>query len=88
MTKAIKLYPQYAIAYNNRGLAKYNLKDYRGAIDDYTKAIEIDPELYLTYTRRSIVLKIVGDLKGGCKDWKKAVDLGDTEPIEWVRNQC
>ncbi|WP_369793789.1 hypothetical protein [Synechococcus sp. KORDI-100] len=42
----------------------------------------------MAYTNRGIILEIKGDLKGACRDWKKAVDLGDTKPIEWVRNQC
>ena len=87
-TKAIELYPQYAFAYYNRGKAKRNLDDYEGAISDYSKAIELNPNYYQAYTNRGIVLEIVGDLKGACKDWKTAEALGDTLPIEWVRNQC
>ncbi|AII43137.1 hypothetical protein KR100_07125 [Synechococcus sp. KORDI-100] len=87
-TKAIDMYPQYAFAYYNRGKAKRHLDDYEGAISDYSKAIELNPNYYQAYTNRGIVLEIVGDLKGACKDWKTAEALGDTLPIEWVRNQC
>ena len=87
-TKAIEMNPMYAKAYFNRGVAKENLKDYQAAIADYTKAIEIDSEYYPAYTNRGIVLEIVGNLKDACRDWKKAAALGDTKPIEWVRNQC
>ena len=87
-TKAIDIYPRYAHAYYNRGIAKRLLDDYEGAISDYSKAIALNPNYYQAYTNRGIVLEIVGDLKGACKDWKKAVDLGDTKPIEWVRDQC
>ena len=58
------------------------------SISDCTKAIEYDPNNALTYRNRGIALEEVGNLKGACRDWKKAVDLGDTRPIEWVRNQC
>ena len=34
-TKAIKLNPNYADAYYNRGVAKSNLQDYDGAIADF-----------------------------------------------------
>ncbi|WP_413440601.1 tetratricopeptide repeat protein [Synechococcus sp. MIT S1220] len=89
-TKAIKYYPNDLDAgvYDNRGGAKYELKDYQGAISDYTKAIQINSNYAKAYTNRGVVLGIVGDLKGSCRDWKKAVDLGDTRPIEWVRNEC
>ena len=34
---------QTAEYYYNKGLAKYKLQDYYGAIADYTKAIELNP---------------------------------------------
>jgi tetratricopeptide (TPR) repeat protein len=39
--KAILLIPDGAGAYLNRGIAKKNLHDYRGAIKDFSKVIEI-----------------------------------------------
>jgi tetratricopeptide (TPR) repeat protein len=87
-TKAIEINPMNELAYYNRGKAKKLLDDYEGAISDYTKAIELNPDFYQVYTNRGIVLEIVGDLKGACKDWKKGEALGDTLPIDWVRNQC
>ena len=38
-TKAIEIEPQNAALYSYRGDAKRNLKDFQGAIVDYTKAI-------------------------------------------------
>ena len=40
--KAIKLNPQDAKAYNNRGNAKARLKQYNEAIKDYNQAIELN----------------------------------------------
>ena len=42
--QAIKIKPDYALAYNNRGNAKYNLGDKQGAIADYNQAIQIKPD--------------------------------------------
>src|SRR3989338_1288964 len=42
-TKAIQLDPNYADAYNNRGLAYDNKRQYDRAIEDYNKAIALDP---------------------------------------------
>ena len=39
----MEINPKDADAYYNRGIAKGDLKDYYGAISDYTKAIEINP---------------------------------------------
>lgn len=49
-------------AYNNRGIAKKNLKDYKGAIKDYTKAIEIDPDYTTAYNNREIAKNNLNDL--------------------------
>ncbi|TRV64415.1 MAG: toll/interleukin-1 receptor domain-containing protein [Microcystis panniformis Mp_MB_F_20051200_S9] len=42
--QAIKIKPDYADAYNNRGIAKKNLGDKQGAIADYNQAIKIKPD--------------------------------------------
>jgi tetratricopeptide (TPR) repeat protein len=36
----------------NRGLAKYNLGDYQGAIADYNQAIQIKPDDAVAYNNR------------------------------------
>jgi Flp pilus assembly protein TadD len=40
---ARRIDPNYAAAYNNRGNAYYNKKDYRRARADYEKALQLDP---------------------------------------------
>ena len=40
-TKAIELNPNYADAYANRGIAKYNLNDMKGCCSDFRKAISL-----------------------------------------------
>ncbi len=53
-TKAIKLNPQDAAAYYNRGIAYDDLGEYQKAIDDYTKAIELAPQDASAYYYRGI----------------------------------
>ena len=57
LTKAIELNPNYAKAYYNRGIAKFDLQDYKGAIADYTKAIELNPNYAKAYYNRGIAKK-------------------------------
>ena len=40
----LELNPKSAKTYNARGLAKYYLQDFKGAIEDYTRAIELEPK--------------------------------------------
>ncbi|MFL0749516.1 MAG: tetratricopeptide repeat protein [Prochlorococcus sp.] len=40
----MEIYPESAFAYNNRGNAKGELGDTKGAIADFNKAIEINPQ--------------------------------------------
>ena len=45
-------YSQTAQEYEDRGNAKYDLKDYRGAIEEYTKAIRLNPNAADAYICR------------------------------------
>jgi Flp pilus assembly protein TadD len=42
-TAALRIDPNYAKAYSNRGVAYYNKEDYRRARADYEKALQLDP---------------------------------------------
>jgi len=79
---------QTAESYNESGLEKNELKDYKGAIADYTKAIELDPEDASAYNNRGISKENVGDLRGACADWRMAASLGHTNSAQWVKDQC
>ena len=63
-------------AYTTRASAKTLLKDYNGAIADYTKAIEINPNNATAYHSRGINKYFLNDFYSACIDAKKAQDLG------------
>ena len=52
MVEAIRLDPQYAIAYNNRGFAYDNLGQHERAIEDYDETIRLDPQYVKAYNNR------------------------------------
>lgn len=52
-TKAIDLAPDWASAYNNRGVAYFNLGNWDAAIADFTKAIELKPDYKLAIANRA-----------------------------------
>ena len=51
-SKVIELNPKNENVYFNRVVAKDKLKDFQGAIDDYSKVIEINPKNEDTYFNR------------------------------------
>ena len=52
------------------------LKEFKGAIDDFTKAIEIDPNDDSSYKCRGLSKKILKDFKGALDDFNKAIEIG------------
>ena len=63
--------PNSAAAYFERGKEKQRLKDYNGAIADYSKVIEIDSNNASAYNRRA-GLKEEFDLNGAIADYTKS----------------
>jgi tetratricopeptide (TPR) repeat protein len=73
--------------YLNRGVSKYFLDDYSGAIADYTKAIEIDPNYTSAYYSRGFSKYYLDDRFGACKDGRKAQELG-YDASELIKYAC
>jgi Flp pilus assembly protein TadD len=71
----LEKYPHFASAYNNRGVAKINLKDYRSAIEDYNKAIEINPNLIEAYNNRGNAKSHLEDYRGAIQDYNRAIEI-------------
>ena len=67
---------QTAEDYYNRGNAKGNLQDYKGAIADYTKAIKLNPNDADAYTNRGLAKKNLGDMDGYNSDMEQYHNLG------------
>ncbi|WP_148562437.1 tetratricopeptide repeat protein [Spirosoma radiotolerans] len=67
-SEAISKKPDFADAYNNRGLAKFRDDDREGALADYTRAIQIDPDFETAYFNRAEVLLETGDAAGSVTD--------------------
>jgi tetratricopeptide (TPR) repeat protein len=73
--EAIRLDPNFAIAYINRGIA-YNSKGnpYR-AIADYNEAIRLDPNMATAYNSRGLVYLRRGDLDRANADYNEAIRI-------------
>jgi tetratricopeptide (TPR) repeat protein len=72
---AIKIDPQNINAYIGRGNARSYLKDYKGAIADYTKAINISSNLPVAYMNRAVVNCALGNKQNSINDYQQAISI-------------
>jgi tetratricopeptide (TPR) repeat protein len=74
-TEAIRLKPDFAEAYNNRGLARAAKGHLDGALRDYTEAIRLEPDFAEAYNNRGLARADKGDLDGELKDYAEVIRL-------------
>ncbi len=74
-TATIKLNPQFAPAYNDRGLARYKLGYKHSAIEDLTTAIELNPYRAKYYSNRGFMLSRLKDYTAAIADYNSALML-------------
>ena len=78
-SEAIRLDPQFAAAYYNRGQAYFTIGKAQLAIQDYGDAIRLSPdrpELPLAYAGRAMAYTLLGEDEEAQRDIGRAVELG------------
>ncbi|MFZ4440784.1 MAG: tetratricopeptide repeat protein [Syntrophales bacterium] len=75
LNEAIRLKPDYAGSYNNRGIAYLDLKRYPRAIDDFNEAIRLAPNLAPAYNNRGLNYTYLGEYQRAIKDLEEAIRL-------------
>jgi tetratricopeptide (TPR) repeat protein len=65
--------PSVTVAYYNRGVAKFNAKDFSGAVDDYSKALKLKPDYAEAYKNRGESRARLKDYAGAVEDFDKAI---------------
>ena len=75
LNREIAAYPDHYLAYNNRGVEKHRLGDYRGALEDFTKAIEFAPNSAIAYNNRGLSRVKTADFEGAIRDFTLAIEL-------------
>ena len=74
-TEAIRLDPNYANAYNNRGLAYDDKGDFARAIEDYTQAIRFEPRHVNAHTNRGADYAETGQFDKAIADYNEAIKI-------------
>ena len=72
---AIRENPKSPEAYNNRGLAFYNLKRYQQAVKDYSQAIRMNPEDAVAYNNRGNAYYEMMKYEPAESDYNKSITL-------------
>ncbi|HEU4340653.1 MAG TPA: tetratricopeptide repeat protein [Candidatus Binatia bacterium] len=73
--QAIKLNPNYAVAFNDRGNAYLNKKDYERAIQDYSDAIRLAPGYAVAFFNRALAHQSKNDHERAIQDYDRAIEL-------------
>lgn len=74
-TQAIRLKPDYAEAFINRGLARQDKGDLEGALKDYDEAIRLQPDDAEAFYNKGLAWHAKGDLGGAIADYNEAIRL-------------
>lgn len=74
---AIEQFPEYAIAYNNRGLLLQQMGFNKEAIEDFNRAIALQPQQGATFHNRANALNKAGAEKTAFRDYGRALSMLD-----------
>ena len=74
---AIKLDPQLAEAYNNRGIVKYELGQFSAAVEDYTAAVRLKSNYADALNNRGTAYAALEQFQNAENDFKAALRLND-----------
>ncbi len=81
LNNAVNQRPASYEGYFLRGIAKYNLGDYRGAEADFTQSSQFDPYNSEIYNYRAIAKSQQYNFGGAMKDFAKAIELDPKNPV-------
>jgi tetratricopeptide (TPR) repeat protein len=79
-TEAIRLNPEYALAYYNRGVVRKDQGDLEGAMQDWSEAIRLNPEDAAAFNNRGAARYQRDEVEGALRDFHEAMRLDPDFP--------
>ncbi|MDR1506838.1 MAG: tetratricopeptide repeat protein [Treponema sp.] len=86
--QTIQVEPNYAAAYNNRGLAYYHQRDYDRAIADFNQAITLDPAYADAWNNRGLAYYAKRDYGKALADYTQALTLDPGLALAYNGRAC
>ena len=84
LEKAIQEKPNFAEAYNNRGNAYREMKQYALAMQDYNRAISLRPKLEKTFNNRGNIYFDQRNFQMAIEDYNKALSLNASYNLAYL----
>lgn len=75
LSEAIRLHPDYAEAYFQRGVLHVRRKNYLAALPDFDAALRLRPLDPVAYNNRGLVKRTLNDVAGAIADFDEAIRL-------------
>ncbi|MBO0931542.1 tetratricopeptide repeat protein [Fibrella sp. HMF5036] len=75
LNQAVEADADNADAFNTRGVAYFELKEYNNALLDYEQALKVKPDFYSPYYNRALLKTTQGDIQGALTDYSQAIRL-------------
>ena len=85
LNKAIDKDPSNPKAFNMRGAAYFELKDYVNASLDYEKVMQLDPKDYRPYFNRASIKMEKSDWEGALTDCSKAIKIQSDTADNYIK---
>ena len=82
-SEAIRLFPEYVEAYNDRGSVYYDKNDRDQAIADFSEAIRINPRFAWPYHNRHVYLA-KGDVAKALEGFNEAIRLDPRYTMAYI----
>ena len=82
--RSIQMDPKSADAYNNRGNAYRNLKQYPKALQDYNKAIQLNPNFAKAYNNRGNIYYDQRNFQQAISNYNKSISLNPNYSLGYL----
>jgi len=86
--RAIQIWPDYADACLNRGLAEHGASHRAEALADLDKALDLDPRLTQAYNERGQIYLENGDAQRTIQDCSKSIQMNPTVDAYYQRGEA